>query len=63
MVAFDALTLVLFLVFRPEAADAGWSLTDTVVAIKVIIGALAAAVGVLAVSAAAKDRRIDSYHE
>ena len=59
MVAFDALVLVLFLVFRPEAAEAGWSLTDTVVAIKVLIGALAAAVGVLAVSTAAKDHTVD----
>jgi hypothetical protein len=59
MVAFDALVLVLFVAFRPEAAQAGWSLTDTLVAVKVIVGVLAAAVGVLAVTAAAKDQEFD----
>jgi len=59
MVAFDALVLVLFVVFRPEGAEAGWSLTDTLVAVKVIVGVLAAAVGVLAVTAAAKDQEFD----
>lgn len=56
--AFDGLSLVpdqFFLVFGTDASVPGWSLTDTVMVIKVVIGALAAAVGALAVIAAAKD--------
>jgi hypothetical protein len=45
----------LFVMFGADASEAGWSLIDTVVLIKVAIGVLAAAVGALAVTAAAKD--------
>lgn len=57
LAAFDGLWFVLFLIFRPDASEAGWSLTDTVLVIKVVIGVLAAAVGVLAVTAAVKDNQ------
>jgi hypothetical protein len=53
--AFDGLALLLFVVLGTDAADASWGLTDTVLLIKVVIGVLAAAVGGLAVVAAAKD--------
>jgi hypothetical protein len=56
--AFDGLILLLFLVFRPDGADAGWGLTDTILVIKVVVGLLAGAVGALAVSAAAEDLRL-----
>jgi hypothetical protein len=45
----------LFVMFGADASEAGWSLIDTVVLIKVAIGVLAAAVGALAVTAATKD--------
>jgi hypothetical protein len=60
MAAFDGLNLVLnqlFVIFGTDASDPGWSLTDTVLVIKVVIGVLAAAVGALAVTAAAKDNQ------
>ncbi len=56
--AFDGLNLVvnqLFVLFGVGASEASWSLIDTILVIKVVIGVLAAAVGVLAVTAAAKD--------
>jgi hypothetical protein len=58
MAAFDGLNLVLnrlFLLFGPDASEPGWSLTDTALVIKLVIGVLAAAVGAAAVTAAAKD--------
>jgi hypothetical protein len=58
--AFDGLNLVvnrLFVMFGIDASEAGWSLFDTVLVIKVVIGVLAAAVGALAVTAAAKDNQ------
>jgi hypothetical protein len=51
LAAFDGLWYLLFLILGPDAPDAGWSLTDTVVAIKVLTGAVAAAVGLFAVTA------------
>ena len=56
--AFDGLNLVLnqlFLMFGADAPVPGWSLIDTVLVMKVVIGVLAAAVGALAVTAAARD--------
>jgi hypothetical protein len=47
----------LFLMFGVDASQPGWSLADAVLVIKVVIGVLAAAVGALAVRAAAKDDR------
>jgi hypothetical protein len=44
----------LFVMFGGDASEAGWSLIDTVVVLKVLIGLLAAVVGALAVTAAAK---------
>ena len=58
LVAFDGLWLMLnqlFLMFGTDASEPGWSLMYTVVVIKVLIGVLAAAVGALAVTAAAKE--------
>jgi hypothetical protein len=57
LAAFDGLALglnELFFVLGVGAAQPGWSPADTVVVIKVLIGVLAAAVGVLAVTAAAR---------
>jgi hypothetical protein len=57
LVAFDGLNLVvnrLVVLVGTGASEAGWSPTDTVLVIKVRIGLLAAAVGALAVTAAAK---------
>lgn len=50
--AFDGLNL-LFLVSTLGGPDADWSLIDTILMVKVVIGLLAGAVGVLAVTAAA----------
>jgi hypothetical protein len=58
LAAFDGLNLVLnqlFRMFGMDAAEADWSLIDTVLVIKVVIGVLAA-VGALAVTGAAKDQ-------
>lgn len=57
LVAFDGLWVMLnqlFLMFGTNASEPGWSLMYTVVVIKMLIGVLAAAVGALAVTAAAK---------
>jgi len=57
LAGFDGFWLVLnqlFVMFGTDASEAGWSLIDTVVLLKVAIGVLAAAVGALAVTAAAK---------
>jgi hypothetical protein len=57
LAGFDGLWLMLnqlFAMFGSPASE-GWSAIDTVVAIKVLIGMLAAAVGALAVTAAATD--------
>jgi hypothetical protein len=51
---FVAMLNQLFVMFGADASEAGWSLIDTVVVIKVPIGVLAAAVGAQAVTAAAK---------
>lgn len=59
LVAFDGFALMLnqlFLMFGTNASEA-WSLTNTVVVIKMLIGVLAAAVGALAVTAAAKENQ------
>lgn len=58
LVAFDGFWLMLnqlFAMFGTDASEPGWSLIDTVVVIKLLIGMLAAAVGALAVTAAATD--------
>ena len=58
LAAFDGLTLMLnrlFAMFGAAASAPDWSLTDTVLVIKVVVGVLAAAVGALAVTAPAKD--------
>ena len=51
--AFDGLMLLLFLMLPPGTTESGWTLTDTLLVIKVVIGVLAAAVGALAVTVAA----------
>jgi hypothetical protein len=58
MVAFDGFWLMLnqlFAMFGTDASEPGWSLIDTVVVIKLLIGMLAAAVGAMAVTAGATD--------
>lgn len=55
LAAFEGLNQ-LFVVFGTGASE-DWSLIDTVLAVKVMIGVLAAAVGVVAVIAAAKDNQ------
>ena len=58
LAAFDGLTLAvnrLFLVFGTGAGVPAWSTTDTVLVIKVALGVAAAAVGALAVAAAADE--------
>ena len=60
LAAFDGLELMLnqlFLMSGIGASGPGWSLAGTVVVIEVVIGVSCAAVGVLAVTAAAKDDR------
>jgi hypothetical protein len=57
LVGFDGFVVTLnelFVMFGGDASEAGWSLIDTVVVLKVLIGLLAAVVGALAVTAAAK---------
>lgn len=54
--AFDGLNQ-LFLMFGLGGSEASWSLIDMVLVIKVVIGVLAGAVGVLAVATAAKDNQ------
>lgn len=60
LVAFDVLTVVLnrlFLVFGTTLPEAEWAPIDTVLVFKGVIGVLAAALGGLAVTAAAKNHR------
>ena len=58
LAAFDGLTLMLNqLMSGTGASGSGWSLAGTVLVIEVVIGVLCAAVGALAVTAAAKDDR------
>jgi hypothetical protein len=56
--AFDGLALVALLLLGTDASAPGWSLTDTVLVIKAVIGMLAGAVGALAVTAATKDNHL-----
>ncbi len=53
LAAFDGLEL--FLMFGTGLSGSGWSLADTVLVIEVVLGVLAAAVGAVAVIAAARD--------
>jgi hypothetical protein len=58
LAGFDGFWLILnqlFALFGTDASEAGWSLIDTALVTKVTIGVLAAAIGALAVTAAAKD--------
>jgi hypothetical protein len=58
LAGFDGFWLMLnqlFAMFGTDASEPGWGLIDTALVIKVVIGVLAAAVGALAVTAAAKD--------
>lgn len=59
MAAFDGLNLVLsrVLLFGTRTWGPGWRPIDTVLVMEVVIGVLAAAVGALAVTAAAKDNQ------
>jgi hypothetical protein len=60
LAAFDGFTFMLnrlFVMFGANDSAPGWSMTDTTLVIKVVIGVLAAAVGALAVTAAAEDDR------
>jgi hypothetical protein len=55
LTSFDGLWLMLnqlFAIFGTNASEPGWSLTDTALVIKVVIGVLAAAVGALPIAAA-----------
>jgi hypothetical protein len=64
--AFDGLRLAvnrLFLVFGAAASELGWTLTDTLVAFMVVTGVLAAAVGAVAITAAARDKQVESSRE
>ena len=57
LVAFDVLTVVtnrLFYLFGTPPPEADWAAIDTVLVIKVVVGVLAAVVGVLTVAPAAK---------
>jgi hypothetical protein len=59
LAGFDGFWLVLnqlFAMFGTDASEAGWSLIDTVLVIKLLIGVLAAAVGAMAVTAGATDK-------
>lgn len=62
LVAFDVLTVVgnrLFYVFGSQPPEADWAPADTVLVIKVLVGVLAAVVGLLAVrSAAHRDHQV-----
>ena len=58
LVAFDGFILMFTTVpilFGAIVAEWGWSVTDTILVIKVLIGVLAAGVGAVAVTAAARD--------
>jgi hypothetical protein len=58
--AFDGLVLVLnklFLMLGMNVSEPGWSLIDTALAIKVVIGVFAAVVGALTVTAAARNNQ------
>jgi hypothetical protein len=58
LVAFDGFILMLntlSMLFGANITEWGWSVTDTVLVIKILIGVLAAGVGVVAVTAAALD--------
>jgi hypothetical protein len=60
LVAFDVLTVVLnrlFLMFGTTLPEAEWAPIDTVLLLKGVIGVLAAVLGVLALTAAAKNHR------
>lgn len=58
LAAFDGLELILNqLMSGTGASGSGWSLADTVLVIEVVIGVLCAAVGAIAVTAAATDDR------
>ena len=60
LIAFDVLTVVLnrlVLMFGTTLPEADWAPIDTVLVLKGVIGVLAAALGVLAVTAAAKNHR------
>lgn len=59
LAAFDGFTFALnrLFVLGTDVSVPGWTLADTALVIEVVIGVLAAAVGALAVSAAAKDHR------
>jgi hypothetical protein len=56
LAAFDGLNQ-LFRMFGMSLSGSGWSMADMVLVIEVVIGVLCAAVGALAVTAAAKDDR------
>jgi hypothetical protein len=60
LAGFDGFVLTLnqlFVTLGTDASEAGWTLIDTVLATKVLIGVLAAAVGALAVTAAARQNQ------
>jgi hypothetical protein len=57
MAALDGLKLVLFLGLRPDADEASWGVTDTVLVSKVAIGLVAVGVLALVVAAAAHDNQ------
>lgn len=66
VVAFDGCLLLLnkfFLAFGANASEPGWTVTDTLVLVKMVIGLSVAAVGAVAVSAAAKDHQVGSFDE
>ena len=60
LIAFDVLTVVLnrlVLMFGTTVPESDWAPIDTVLVVKGVIGVLAGALGVLAVTAAAKNHR------
>lgn len=60
LVAFDGLMTVLnklFVIFGAAGSTSAWSPLDTALVVKLVVGVLAAAVGALALTAAAKDAR------
>lgn len=58
LAAFDGLSLVLNQILNgTDVSEPGWTLHDTVLVIKALVGVLAAAVGALAVTAAANDNQ------
>lgn len=58
MAAFDGLGIVVFLLLGADVSGAGWGLADSVLLLKAAVGLSAAAVGTLAMIAAAKDMRL-----